>query len=244
MAISSSVQFSGIENVVRAYEMREIPRWAMFNNRQFLFKYEGETVEEGATLLREILDALISSPAVYTLKVYEDPTGGKIKEKTDCDGSFNFRLSDNVGAVGGVSAGGINYELAAMLKEMRQEQKQLQERIEMMEGDDTELDNDAVSKTVGQINSILTIPGVSELVGAVISRFVNPVSLQRGAGIAGVADNENQSADETARRVLSAYNIINNSMPEALDLLEKLAMMAQSEPGKFQKFKMSIGLFL
>lgn len=246
MAISASVQFIGIDPVLNAYEARKVAPWALFMNRQFLFKYEGDDLKEGAELLATILNQLNESPAVYTLKVYEDLPGGKIREKTECDGSFNFRIVDaQGGAVGMVGGGSANYELVRLMQDIRQDQKQLAERLEMLESDEIEGEISGVNSTIGVIKEVMNIPGVGELLSGIIGRVFNPISAAPIAGIAGAPANENLPDESIElRRVLSAYSIIKEGMPDALVLLEKLAMMQQSEPDKFSKFRASIGLFI
>ena len=48
MAFSKAVQFRGIKNVVKAYESKKVPAWGLFQQTQFLEKYEGDNLEEGA----------------------------------------------------------------------------------------------------------------------------------------------------------------------------------------------------
>lgn len=86
----ASIQFYGIKPVLTAADNRKCPKWAIFQNKQFLFKYEDENETESIEFLNTVLDNLKHSTAVYTLQFYEDTV--KIKANTPHDGSFNFRL--------------------------------------------------------------------------------------------------------------------------------------------------------
>lgn len=88
--MGKSVQFYGADQVLEAAQNRGCSRWGMFQQSQFLFKNEGDDLDESLAFLEKILENLTESEAIYTLKFYEDDI--RIKEKTPCDGSFNFRL--------------------------------------------------------------------------------------------------------------------------------------------------------
>ena len=85
-----SVQFFGADNVIKAAENRKCPAWAIFQGKQFLFKYEGSDLNESQDFLEKILENLQDSVSVYTIRFYEEAV--KIKENTPYDGSFNFRM--------------------------------------------------------------------------------------------------------------------------------------------------------
>lgn len=83
------VQFKGVDSVVTACENRKAAAWSVWAGRQFMFK--GNNADELETLLQSLED----STEVYTLKVYDELKDVKqIKEKTECDGSFNFQLKE------------------------------------------------------------------------------------------------------------------------------------------------------
>ncbi len=90
----ASVQFYGIENAIDAYENCKIAAWGLFSGRQLLCKYTGGNINEGKQLLEEFCEKIEHSNATYTLKVFENEKGTdmRIKEKTECDSSFNFKL--------------------------------------------------------------------------------------------------------------------------------------------------------
>lgn len=90
--MSSIVQFYGTDNVVKAFEHKDMPNWAIFQGKCLNHKCTSLSMDESGKALMEYLQMLEGgTTAVYTLKVYEFDT---INEKTACDGSFNFRLTN------------------------------------------------------------------------------------------------------------------------------------------------------
>lgn len=88
-------QFIGIDKAVQAYESNAMPAWALFMGKdQLLCKYQGESLEEGSQVLEQFLERIEPTSTIYTLKVYELAPTQKIKSNTACDGSFNFRLTE------------------------------------------------------------------------------------------------------------------------------------------------------
>lgn len=86
--MATGIQCTGIGNVVSMYEYKGINTWAVFQQKQFI--HAGTGVED----LEEFLGMLeAKSVSGYTLKVYRnvaDPD--QITDKTECNGSFNFKL--------------------------------------------------------------------------------------------------------------------------------------------------------
>lgn len=95
--MSSAVQFYGTEEVYQAAANRKIPAWGIWQMRMFLFKYEGNNLDESLQLLHQTLEILENSQstATYTIKFFEQEGTKpvKIKENSQCDGgSFNFKM--------------------------------------------------------------------------------------------------------------------------------------------------------
>lgn len=90
-----AIQFKGIDRVIQAYVDRGIPSFSIWCGSQFIISFVNDDIEEGRAKLDSFLNQLLegSTNAVYTLKVYEEVPGGKIKDKTPSDGSFNFQLN-------------------------------------------------------------------------------------------------------------------------------------------------------
>lgn len=116
MTTGRSVQFMQSGDVINAYELRAVPAFSVYQNKQLLMKYEGETMQEGAELLSQFLECLQNSAAIYTLCVYEE-FQGKINDKTPYHGSWNFRFQSDT--AGYINAGNnFSRELAAMNKRL------------------------------------------------------------------------------------------------------------------------------
>lgn len=104
MASGTGVQCMGASNVLKMYEYKGVDTWSIFHNKQLI--HSGADGDELEAFL-QMLDN--SSTSLYTCKVYravDDPD--KITDKTECNGSFNFRLTAPQGreaAVGGVMRG-------------------------------------------------------------------------------------------------------------------------------------------
>lgn len=237
MSISSSVQFNGIDKVLDAYQFRNAAAWSLWQNRQFLFKFEGDDIAEGAAQLQTILNAISDSPAVYTLKVYEDLKGVKITDKLAADGSFNFRMKEQ--AVAGASDNSIVH----LLQQIRVDQAELKQRLDMQEAEDPE--NGSLG-AIGMVKEVLSIPGVPEILSGIVARFLNPVSAQPAAlaGVPAQAAQAVEVSEQEVERLLSAYVAIREKMPEALELLETLGDMALNDPKKFAKVKAGISMFV
>lgn len=244
----TSVQFVGMDAALKAYQHRDIAPWALFINKQMLFKYDGGDIAEGQDQLSNVLQMCSGSKATYTLRVYEDIPGGKIKSATPDDGSFNFRLTDEL-PNGGQVGGGLNFQLMQELKELREENKRIIERLELQESDGDGGQVSGIEKYVTIAQQVMSIPGVGEIVSGIIRGFV-PGAGQR-IGIAGAFDqpaseqsdaiNKGDAEQEELNRVLLAYLTIREGMPGALPLLEKLAEMYKTDRKKFDQVKTMIG---
>jgi hypothetical protein len=232
-AISRSVQFEGIPSVVRAYQNRNVAPWAIFCNNQFMFKYQGNKIADGVKVLHDTLDAIAetNSPAVYTLKVYEDLKGG-IKSNTPDDGSFNFRMHS--GAIGAVSNGSN--------KEILDEIKGLHLRIDSITNGDDGDEPDAI----GQIERVMEIPGVKEVVTGLLGMLMpgNPTAPRALAGVPQAATQQPAATDQSdqiylSESILQSLQILLHADPQLEEHLLKLATMAEKNPGQF---KMLIGM--
>lgn len=96
----SSVQFTGIDNIIEAFEANDIPYFGVFAGKSLIFKNPTRGEEaiqdtfEAAELLKSFLYKLNKgSNAVYTLKLYENLPAGGINDKTPANFSINFRLN-------------------------------------------------------------------------------------------------------------------------------------------------------
>ena len=246
-----AVHFRGRGVAIQAFENRNSKAWALFTGKQFLASYVAEDNDSAAVALDQYL-GLMDQPgniAVYTIKVYDDiPADGKIKSNTPDDGSFNFRLHEPSGAaaVTGVGSSAGNWEMMQLLKKM-------DARIEELEkaGPDDEPEEKNI---VGQIKGFLEIPGMQAIIYGLVQKLTGSSSPAPALGNApGAAapivnqDAELQTDPEVMEygQALEAYKVIRNSgMPNILNVLQRLAYIAQTDQEKFKGLQSSINMFL
>ncbi len=234
--MSSSVQFKGIDNVLSAFENRNVPAWSLWQGRQFLFKHEGNDLKESADSLHQILDQLNESTnAIYTLKVYEDWNGGRIKNNTPDDGSFNFKLNaegqeitlSQYGKVNGMGA--ISERLAAIEERLTDKEEEEPKSKFGMIGDI--LNDEALGPIVapiltGLLQKILTPVKRTES-GQATTQQPTQNDFMRPAAIAGI--------EEYEQTLSEAIAILRKADPKLPEHLTKLAKMSQEDPGSFQQ---------
>ena len=229
MAFSKAVQFRGIKNVVKAYENKKVPAWGLFQQTQFLEKYEGDSIEEGATLLRDYLEALdqrSNDMNTYTLCVYEDT--GKINSSTKFDASFNFRLADTIEDHMQSKMAGV-YE--DRIRGLEDKINQLQEPAEM--------EMTPQEKMWAMVGKILEHPQIQQAIATRVLGFVDSL----GNTLSGVFKQPAQRAaigtvsnaqDENAK-LQQAVNILVTVDPALGTHLLKLAEVAQADPAKYEQ---------
>lgn len=132
----NTVQFVGLEMVLKAFDKTEIPNWSLWQGKQMLFAYEGDSASESEDELKDWLKLMSKSTnATYTLKFYKDHKKDKpITSTTPETKSFNFRLYledqqhlNGHGTVGSVY--GSNGELMKMFEKLTEEISGLRAKI-------------------------------------------------------------------------------------------------------------------
>jgi hypothetical protein len=223
--MGSSVHFWGAANTVAMYRAREVAPWSMWQGNQFLFKYEGEDIEEGAAQLMKIFNSMAESTnALYTLKIYEElPKGGKINRTTPDHGSFNFRLNMDLQGLNQQQAQSVGNraamesEIAALKEELAELREELEEETDPPEIDIWE-----------KINGILEKPAIVAGINKIFGLDIQP----RAAAISGVP------APDGSGTIAQAIEILQQHDERLKDHLWKLALMAQQKPHNF-KFLLS-----
>ena len=245
MSTSSAVHFRGLETALHAFQNRKAKGWAVFNNRQFLASDFAASDDLAAASLESFL-SMMDQPAnvaVYTIKVYEELPKGETKRKSNTpdDGSFNFRFnSEGVAGMPTIGAAG-NYEMMQFLKRM-------DDRLLKLE--DTEpIESEPEQKSMlGQIREVLELPGVQAIVSGIFQKIAGGAapSLAGAPTPAPVVDEALQNADvQENMQVLDAYATIKYcGMPDALQMLQKLALIAQTDQEKFNQVKGAFKMFL
>lgn len=233
--ISNSVQFYGCDAVMAAYVRRGVPSWAIWHNRQFMFKCETMDIREGEEQLRQTLEMIAGSVATYTLCVHEKLQGGRITSKSEHDGSFNFQLNSRE-----LPGSGMGNDIRQLLTEIRKSQVEQELRLAQLEEGEGE---ENVSGVLSGIKQVMEIPGVTDLVAGIFQKFLG----KQAPAIAGIDPDitEPGSIDQLEReRVLAAYAQIKIAMPDMLSLLEKLCEMSLHDRAKFDNLKNMFSTFI
>lgn len=212
----ASVQFRDLQSIVKAYQNRGVADWAIFQGKQFMFVYSGGDLDEGAAQLAEIVSALSQSAAIYTLCVYEDLQGSKIKSNTAYDGSFNFRLNeyDAQNSISGYRGGVENTGLSLAIEK-------LNSRIDALETVEDENEIPEEKTLVSQFVELMQVPAIGEI----ISGFIMGKNNVAGARIAGV---ENCGADS-----IEAFKLLCSVVPDFEGKIKKLAEMYNTNRPQF-----------
>jgi hypothetical protein len=243
------VQYGNIQSVVEAYADNDYPNFAVFQDRQLMFKFRGDDVAAGADYLEKRLTdwRTVDSGCVYTLCMFEDFPNTGVKYTSVPDASFNFRINDSAPGLAGISGAtpsAMDYTaLAVENAKLKIELAQYRESEE-----DGEMKEDGL---MGAIGKIMEIPGVDGLIGAIaakgaefiqnlgtnktvegqarfVDEFGEPVKVRRVSGIPEMSMNEN--------RLYVAVDQLADVLPDAADLLEKLVRMHKKDPFKFKFF--------
>jgi hypothetical protein len=231
--VGKSVQFRGIDNAVKAYENMEIPRWGLFQGSQFLMKYSGTNMKEGAELLDQYLNALDLRSAdtnTYTLCIYDTPE--KINSSTKYDASFNFRLVDNIEDYQGSKVSGMLETRIAGIESKLNEV--LQPDLEPDELTPTQqiwatvgkiLEHPQIQQVIAQ-KLVGIIEGVSNTVGGLFNQQGYPAAI-------GSAPSAGRDVQDENRKLQEAINILDPIDPQLGTHLLQLAQVAQADPGKY-----------
>lgn len=257
---NTSVQLEGVENVIGSYRNRKVPAFAIFQGKDMNFFYAGNDMQEGEEQLTGFLEMIQNSKAVYRLKVYHDSDikNGIVRSSTPDIGAVNFRLNlDPVGSAGGYIGAPGNY---AQIREMQREIERLREQVETQGAEDPEgieaAENSTIAgiqNVIGVVKEVMGIPGVADLVGGLLRGIMTRAGAPAGYGINGLpaaesvnnfySQFEEKEAMNTPttngedlngadiERAAIAYVHISKAYPEFLELLEKIAMKAQTDPG-------------
>jgi hypothetical protein len=236
MPVGKSVQFRGIDKAVEAYTNQAIPKWGLFQGSQFLSKYDGNSLSEGAELLESFLTALdlrTADSATYTLCVYDDlAPGEKIKSSTKYDGSFNFRLVDNIEPYQQNKMGGVYEQRIAGLEQ----------RILELSAEPVEPELTTGEKLMGALGKVLEHPQIQELVaskligvidgvGNVLTGIFKSPAVAIG-NIPSAPLQQTNEADENAK-LQEAIRILITVDSQLGTHLLTLAKVAKADPSKY-----------
>jgi len=203
----ASVHFWGVENVLKAYDQRNVDSWAVFQgSKQMLNK--GNTREDLAEYLKTLWQ---DSTAVFTLNFYESEIDS-VKPSTPNDGSFNFKLSlQNHGST-------VSGNESLVLSELNA----LKLKFEQWENEDLEPE-ESEPDMWERISGLLEKPAVVGLINKFTGLNMQPI------GKVGNVPN-----DENEMMINKAIGILKVKDPHLGTHLMKLANMATTNPANFQ----------
>ena len=239
----SSVQFTGIDNIIEAFEANDIPYFGVFAGKSLIFKNPTrgeEAIEdtfEASELLRSFLYKLNKgSNAVYTLKLYETIPAGGITEKTPANFSINFRL--NLEGMYMTPDKAVQYEQKQnQQSEILAELKALRMKVETMEGTDEEEEekNPIIGALTNnpEVMNALVMAAVGAITG-IISKFAPQQPITMKPAINGISDEPTEQ-----QKIDKAIEVLSQSTPNLGDSLLILAKMSIDNP---QQYKWLLGM--
>ena len=138
---SQTVQFRNVEDIIAAYQERDIAPFGIFGRDQLFIDYEDSDIDTGAEKLSYWLNILLKnkSAGIYTVRVYKKISKEGITNKTPYNGSFNFQLTDQITGYGttshleplGVSE--LRSEVAAlkvMMERLLESEEEMEEEVQ------------------------------------------------------------------------------------------------------------------
>jgi hypothetical protein len=246
-----SLQFYGRDMVVAMFQQRKAEAWSLWHRKQFLFKGIGWEELDG------LLENLESGQgnATYTLKVYDSVKDvAAIKERTESDGSFNFKLFPPEERE--ASRMGYRSNLEKEVLQLREELTLI--RAQQEEEDEEEEENGLAGMgVIGNIIGLLQDPDKLEKLINIGKALLTPQQPQfvgnvtRFTGTNAFTDNSEQMRDtmqpnigaapqqptqysqEDLTRLSKALDILGTYDAKAIEHLEKLASIAQKTPDQF-----------
>jgi len=235
----SSVQFTGIENIIEAFEANDIPYFGVFAGKSLIFKNPTRGEEaiqdtfEASELLRSFLYKLNKgSNAVYTLKLYENLPAGGITDKTPANFSINFRL--NLEGMYLTNDKAVQYEQKqSQQAEILAELKALRMKVETMEGTDEEEEekNPIIGALTAnpEVMNALVMAAVGAITG-IISKFApQQQTIKMQPAINGVNDEPTEQ-----QKIDKAIEVLSQSTPNLGDSLLILAKMSIDNPQQYK----------
>jgi len=225
------VQLIGKNQVLGAYRNVDVECWSIFQHKNLLVKGKGESdLDQFLAML-----AANATSTVYTIKFYEEIEDPKqIKEKTEASGSLNFRLSSSDYEGSGSEEYKGRYEYTRKLEErIGSLEKQLEGSNEPQS-----LEEAAIGLLANPGELLTVIAAVKELFRPNTPAAANGQPYQQRATVGHITypqNNMGQDSDEQRlKRLQDAVTILEAADDKLVEHMEKLAKMAQQEPGKFK----------
>ena len=233
--MGATVQFFGLDNVMKAAENINCSAWGIYINRAMFTKYEGASLTESLAMLQRNLEALeeAGTTGIYTLKFFE-PRGKekiKINEKTTCDGgSFNFKLIEPAEREAKLLAGSSQYGIIS----------QMQKDIDALKKEKQDLE-DALSDEPDTIGAVVLdlIKNPAQLAQLInVGRSLVGLPAKNFGAAIGALPGEAMPSDMPGQtsmdRLEHALDTLEKADPTLILHLEKLARLSVDNPKQFQ----------
>jgi len=245
----AGIQFRGVEQVMQAFENRDVDAWSMWQGKQFLFKGYGEAD------LRAILESIAvnSTNAIYTIRVYETINDVKnIKEKSECDGSFNFRLDDERQEITGAQYSrftqnnSVFNRLAAIEEKLNNPPPADDDEEEETIGSvaiDIMKNPDKALKWAEVIRNIFSFNQPQQPPGSVRHLPISTTIQQQPASMGNVTQPAKELTEQELERLDKVTDLLFLKDPDFLVHLEKLAQIAENNPKKFKSLLTMLEIF-
>jgi hypothetical protein len=224
-----SVQFRSAADTIKAFENLDCEVWALWQDKQFIFKGAGS--EELKSFL-ELMNSNGASNAIYTCAYYEGIEDKKlVNSKTPFDGSFNFRLNSD-----GQEITNGQYKQVFLQSDLQNKvgalEMKLDSIIQKMDGEDLE------DPDLGMVGAILDHPVVAQILPRILEQVLNnfmpngkkdfPQEPQRLSKVAGIGNILEQDV-----LLQSAIVRLLNKDKKLAQHLDKLADIAEQDPPTF-----------
>lgn len=216
----AAIQFFGRSNVLSAYNHRGIEVWGIFNGKNLITS--GQTADELDNFLGLLEPG--GSAAPYILKVYRDQDADDITDKTECNGSFTFKLTDpgyNATRLGGTDPS-ISERLGILEKMVVGAYKEEPE-------EDDENKEDIMSIIMGYLKEPQKLALVINAVRGFATNAIAPVPAAVGSVTPGANNTE-----ENLQRLSVALDKLERADPKIVEHLEALADIAEKKPPTFK----------
>lgn len=236
---ASAVQFRGVDPVIDAYELNNVPNWALFCGKNIFGQYTDGDITEGANLLRQWLEKLAEggSGALYQLRMYKKDRGD-ITNTTEFNYSFSFKLGEismGDGSFGLAGTPGFYQQITDRLGKIEKKLSEEKEEPETMSG------------IAGFFERLLSSPDTQQMVIGVVGHVIGRIfggRQQQPASMAGVPGQPVEQVDMSEvynglpadqRAALDeALQILLTGDPLAGSRLLKIARILQTDPGKYE----------
>jgi hypothetical protein len=241
---SQSVQFYGTDKVLQAYTARGIETWGLFDKKQFI--NAGESADDLKAFLAMLEPG--GSQGVYTLKVYRDVEDlDTLTDRTECNGSFNFKLFKQMESASLPAAVGNARYSSQFDPVMNKMQGIINEEVsnaidKRLNGTrDEEPENKWNDVIMGYVNDPEKLVSVINAIrGFVVPGAAAAVSMPYALGgteparrVGAIPSNN----EEKLQRLAVVLDRLEKADPNILDVLEKIADLAENDPAKYKMAK-------